>query len=349
MITASLNQAWMYRGGAFTLVVEILQHDTKEPYSIPDAGVAKLRIAQTSAHRSSLLEKEASSYNKDIGIARFEFEAADTEALLAISYDLTIHLEVGVDIFPVFVGRFALVDFNPTASEKTCDRRNVELLIRRVREELRADGPDGSGYSDFIIMDAINSALDDLAGLFTIRDQIELTTAAQQNTYDLTEALRSDITDIVRVEYNNRKIPGKQIDSFLELSAATEGSVREWLLWGTKLILIGEVENNKPMRLWITRPPKRLTKAGDIPETPGYADEAIIAYAISVCYRESKDYERANYHYSIYVGQKNEILRKSVPQAQKDHLPKMRDSYAKPFRSKQRFARTDLNPGGGYR
>lgn len=228
-------------------------------------------------------------------------------------------------------------------------RRNIETILRRVREELRAEGPDGAGYSDFIIIDAINSALDDLSGVFTIRDEMEFTTETGVNTYDLKEVLPSEIVDIIRIEYDGVKTRGQQIDQFIEATVTTEGAVREWLLWGKKLTLIGEVEGGKTVKLWVTRPPKRIEDRNSLPETPGYADEAIIAYAVSVCYRESKDYDRANFHYSVYLGQKNELIKRAVPQAQKDVLPRMRDSYAGPFKSTRGFVRTDRNPGGGYR
>lgn len=228
-------------------------------------------------------------------------------------------------------------------------RRNVETIMRRVREELRAEGPDGAGYSDFIILDAINSALDDLSGVYTIRDEMEFVTAEGVNTYDLLEVLPSEIVDIIRVEYDGVKTRGRQIDQFIEATVTTEGAVREWLLWGKKFTLVGQVDDGKTVKLWVTRPPKRMVDKNSIPETPGYADEAIIAYAVSVCYRESKDYDRANFHYSVYLGQKNDLIKRAIPQAQKDVMPKMRDSYAGPFRSSTRFIRTDKNPGGEYR
>lgn len=348
MITAHLSQEWMYRGGDFTLVVQIIMEPTGEAYVIPPDGEVKLRLAQTSAHQSSALELEPEFYSREAGIVHFKFAARDTKDLPAIAYDLTIHLNEWPKVYPVYKGRFALVDFNPEVSETPSPRRNVELLIRRVREELRADGPDGAGYSDFIIMDAINSALDDLSGIFTIRDQVEFTTEEGVIKYDLEEVLGIEVVDIIRVDYDGTRIPGKQIDPFMDTLLLGEGKVREWFLWGKQLTLVGKVEAGKTIKLWITRPPKRLRLAGDTPETPSYADEAIIAYAISVCYRESKDYDRANFHYSVYVGQKGDLLRKAVPQMQKDSLPVMRDSYAGPFRQRRGFVRTDRNPGGRY-
>lgn len=227
-------------------------------------------------------------------------------------------------------------------------RRNTDTLIRRIREELRADGPDGAGYSDFIIIDAINSALDDLSGIFTIRDTAEFTTRAGENTYNLAEETGVEIVDIIRIEYDGNKTSGKRIDPYLDLTVSTEGPVREWFLWGKSITFVGEVEDNKTVRLWITRAPKKISTRDDVPELPSYADEAIVAYAVSVCYRESKDYDRANYHYSIYLGQKNELLRRGIPQGQKDGLSVMRDSYMGPFRPYlwRGCVRTDKNPGG---
>jgi len=243
--------------------------------------------------------------------------------------------------------RITLKDYSYSGGGGTV-RRNTDTLIRRIREELRADGPDGAGYSDFIIIDAINSALDDLSGIFTIRDTVEFTTRAGENTYNLAEETGVEIVDIIRIEYDGNKTSGKRIDPYLDLTVSTEGPVREWFLWGKSITFVGEVEDNKTVRLWITRAPKKINTRDDVPELPGYADEAIVAYAVSVCYRESKDYDRANYHYSIYLGQKNELLRRGIPQGQKDGLSVMRDSYMGPFRPYlwRGYVRTDKNPGG---
>lgn len=348
MLTASLNQEWMYRGGDFTLIVQILTEASNEPYVIPPEGSVNLRLAQTSAQGNSVLDTEADAYYRDEGIVNFRFTAEDTRDLLAISYDLTIHVTDGNSVFPVFTGRFALREFNPPAVEPT-NRRTVEHLLRRVREELRAEGPDGAGYSDFIIMDAINSALDDLSGVFTIRDEVIFTTEENVNTYDLRDITPIEVVDIIRIDYDGVKIGGKHLDKHIESSVVTDGAVKDWLLWGNKLTLHGKVGSGSTVKLWITRPPKRIRDKDSLPETPSYADEAIIAYAVSVCYRESKDYDRANFHYAIYMGQKNDLLKRAVPQMQKDQLSVMRCSYAKPFRSRRGFIRTDTNPNGVYK
>ena len=348
MITANLNQEWMFRGGKFTLSVRAISDETGDPFVIPEDSVAKLRLAETTAHSSAVFEKEATSYVHPQGVMYFELTAVETANLAAMSYDLTVHIEHGLEIYPVYKGRFALVDYAPGADTEASSRRTVELLMRRVREELRADGPDGSGYSDFIIIDAINSALEDLSGIFTIRDTIEFETTAGQNSYDLGSGEEAEILNIIRVEYDGNKTTGRQIDTFLDMAVPTDGPVREWFLWGKQLTFIGGVEGGKSVRLWITRPPKRIATKGDVPETPGYVDEALVAYAISVCYRESKDYDRANYHYAIYSAQKNDLLRRAVPQGQRDHMAVMRSSYMGPFRQRRGFVRTDRNPGGSY-
>jgi len=231
-------------------------------------------------------------------------------------------------------------------------KRNIDTLIKRVREELRAEGSDGAGYSSFIVIDALNSALDDLSEIFTIRDVVEFTTEADKNTYDLTDitGFAGIIYDIIRVEYDGNLTHGAVIDEYLDKHINDEGPVREWFLWGTALTLIGEIEAEKEVKLWVNRAPKHLPYDGkeSTPETPRYADEALIAFAISVCYRESKEYERANYHHGIYREIKQNLTRRAIPQGQKDALPIMQDSYAGPFRSPRGFTWTDKNPRGRW-
>ena len=222
-------------------------------------------------------------------------------------------------------------------------RRDTDALIRRIREELRAEGPDGAGYSDFLVQDAINSAIADLSEVFPVRDTIELTTEIGQNTYDLSNYT---IFDIIKVEYNGSLIDGYPLKDYLDLNIKDEGPVNKWVLWGNYLIFIGEVDEAVTVKLWVSRAPSKLEDKGDIPETPSYADEAIIAFALSVCFRESRSYDRANYYYRLYVGQKSNILRRAVPQGQRESLPKMNDSYWKPHRSRRSGARSDTNPGG---
>ncbi len=230
-------------------------------------------------------------------------------------------------------------------------RRDIEYLLKRIREELRAEGPDGAGYSDFLIIDAMNSALEDLGEVFPVRDTVTFATTTTElvvdSSYDLTESLDiSSLINILKVEYDGKVISNMSISEYLEKTIKDEGEVAHWVLWGNAFILLGEVEAAKPVTLWITRSPAKIKDKGDIPETPSYADEAIVAYTLSVCYRESKDYERANYHYGIFLKQKDNILRRAIPQGQKEALPMMSDSYCGPFRSVQTSQRTDTNPGG---
>lgn len=226
-------------------------------------------------------------------------------------------------------------------------RRTLDHLRQRIREELRAEGPDGAGYSDFFLKDTINSALDDLSEIFTIRDKVTLVAKDDLTTYDLKEELpRIQIEDIIRVEYDNKILQGISLDTYLDKKFPNEGEVIEWTLWGDTLILVGKVEEDKDISLWVTRSPCRLEYKDDIPDVPGYADEAIIQYSITACYRESKDYERANFHFGIYRHEKNNLLRRAVPQGQKDYLPRVRDSYWGVVRGREGISRSDTNPGG---
>jgi len=227
-------------------------------------------------------------------------------------------------------------------------RRTVEYLIKRVREELRAEGADGAGYSDFIILDGLNTALDDLSSIFVIRDVDTITSVADQHDYDLLDLLGMEVFEIIRITYDGNLMKGKSIDHYLKKDIKNEGPVRSWFLWGTQLTLIGEVEADKEVKIWLNRGPKFLQGKDDIPDTPRYADEALIAYAMSICYRESKDYERANYHYRIFGHQKNALLQRAVPQLQRDFQTQMRDSYQGPHRGSKRFFWTDTNPRGDY-
>ena len=222
-------------------------------------------------------------------------------------------------------------------------RRTVEDLLKRIREELRAEEPDSAGYSDFIVIDAINSAIADLAEVFPVRDKVEFSTVVGQNTYELDDL---DIHNIVKLEYDGKLIEGYPLKKYLDLSIKEEGPVNRWVLWGKYLIFIGEVDKIAPVKLWVTRAPSKLQNKDDVPEIPDYADEAIIAYALSVCFRESRSYDRANYYYRTFVGQKNNILRRAVPQGQREVLPKVSDRYWGPHRPRQSGVRSDTNPGG---
>ena len=223
--------------------------------------------------------------------------------------------------------------------------RTLEYLVKRIREELRAEGPMGGGYSDFFIIEAVNSALEELAEVFTIRDTLEFTTSEGLTTYVLSDEFpNTRIDKIIRVEYDDKPLTGIVLDEFLSKTLPAEGSVNEWTLWGETLILVGEIEENKTIKLWVTVHPTKVQNKNDEFNVPSYADEAVAQYAISACYRQSKDYERANYHYNIFLTQKNLLLKRDVPQGQRDYTPVMRDSYWGPVSS--RDGASYFIPGG---
>lgn len=157
------------------------------------------------------------------------------------------------------------------------------------------------------------------------------------------------IDDIIRITYDGNLLQGVVIDHYLNLDTTTEGPVRNWLLWGKNLILIGEVEDLKEVNLWVTREPKNLINDGDIPETPYYSDEALIQYTVAACYRESRDYERAEFHFSGYNMKKNSLLKRAVPQGQKDVRAQASSDYFSPISQTYGVPRTDRNPGGRYK
>ncbi len=222
--------------------------------------------------------------------------------------------------------------------------RTVDTLRRRIREELRAEGPDEAGYSDFIVLHAINSAIQDLAEVFPIRDVEVITTEEDKNEYDLGD---TGIYKIEKVQYSGKLIDYIATRDYAGIIADEDtGPVNRWTRYGRKLSLVGKVEAGKEISLWVSRTPKRLENKDDVPETPDYADEAIVAYALSVCSREGRSFDRADYYYRIFLNQKEEVLRRAVPQGQRDSQPKMRDDYWKPFRPSNRVRTSDTNPGG---
>lgn len=223
-------------------------------------------------------------------------------------------------------------------------RRNVETLLRRVREEIRAEGPDEAGYSDFIVLDAINSAIQDLAEVFPVRDVIKITAEAGVNDYDLSD---TTVYKIEKLQYDGRLIDYMPTNAYADYKSDEDlGPVNRWTLFGKKLILVGKVEADKEISLWVSRSPNILKEKNDVPEVPDYADEAIVAYALSVCCREGRSFDRADYYYRIFLNQKNEILRRAVPQGQRYSQPKMKDDYWPAFRPgkmvRSRFQREPL-------
>ena len=222
--------------------------------------------------------------------------------------------------------------------------RNVETLRRRIKEELRAEGPDEAGYSDFMILQGINSAIQDLAEVFPINDVEKITTEEEKKEYDLSD----NIYKIDKVQYDGRMLEYMQTRDYVDYKLDEDvGPVNRWTLYGKKLILIGKVEDDKEISLWVSRSPKRLESKDDVPEVPDYADEAIVAYAMSICCREGRSFDRADYYYTIFLNQKQEILRRTVPgQGQSDRKPRARDDYWPAFRPSRRVRTSDTNPGG---
>jgi len=223
-------------------------------------------------------------------------------------------------------------------------RRDIQSLVRVVREELRAEGADGAGYSDFFIANAINQAMGELSGIYPIRDNIVITTEEGVNEYSIVED--AVIDDVLRVIYDGAKLDGMVLDDYLEVVDKTEGYVRGWLLWGKEIRLVGKVEGNKRLDLWVTRAPNPMIELTDTPETPYYADAAIVQYTIASCYRESKEYERASFHHNIFLHKKAELLQRGVPQGQKGSRVYAKSGYFPPVGTRGRYRRSDTNPGG---
>jgi len=221
--------------------------------------------------------------------------------------------------------------------------RTLEFLIKRIREELRAEGPNAVGYSDFIIIDGINAAMIDLSETFPVQDEYSFTTSDGVNSYEIDY---DAVYNIIKAEYDNTILESIPIKEYLDSNSKTTGDVTKYTLWGKSFILLGAVEDSKDVNMWVTRQPNRVEEKDDTPEIPSYADEAITAYALSVCYRESRNFDKANYYYGVYIAQKSNVLRRGVPQRQKEYLPKMGDSYWGAFRPSRSTIKSDTNPGG---
>lgn len=222
--------------------------------------------------------------------------------------------------------------------------RTVETLRKRIREELRAEGPDEAGYSDWMILQGINTAIQDLAEVFPINDIVKIETEEGKNEYDIPE----NIYKIDKAQYDGRLLEYMQTRSYVDYKLDEDvGEVNRYTIYGKKLILIGKVKGDKEISLWVSRSPKRLEGKDDVPEVPDYADEAIVAYAMSICCREGRSFDRADYYYTIFLNQKQEIMRRTIPgQAQADRKPRARDDYWPAFRPSRRVRTSDTNPGG---
>lgn len=222
--------------------------------------------------------------------------------------------------------------------------RDLESLVRIVREEVRAEGPDGGGFTDLFIEDAINEAISGIAEFFPIKDTVELESEEHKNEYELETDF--EIENIYYVFYGNSRLTPIDINQYHQIRTKDEGKVSYWTYWGGKLFLTGEIEAEKPIILWITRAPKKLKDKGDTPEVPYYCDKAIKQYAVSACFRESRDYERANFHYGIYRNELQSIVGRAVPQEGRGTSPMIDDSYFPPVNAGHTVRRTDENPGG---
>lgn len=227
-------------------------------------------------------------------------------------------------------------------------RRDVESLLRRVREELRAEGPDGGGWSDFFLLEAMNAAQADLAEEFPIRDILSFQTEDKKE-YDLKEKFPdTEIENILRVTCAGTHLYMLEPDAMLQFDQEEDMPVRYWFLWGNILYLVGNVEKGESVKLYVTRAPYPLTETqkGVEPEMPYYADEALVHYAVSAAFRESRDYDRANFYYELYTRAKQAAIRRGTPQRQRDGRPVMRDTYWPPVGGAGPVRKTDTNPGG---
>ena len=228
-------------------------------------------------------------------------------------------------------------------------RRDLESLVRLVREEVRIEGPDGGGISDLFVEEAINDAIGKLAEHYSIKDRIQHTTEEDKNKYHILDE-GMEIEKILFITYDGKRLEGISTDTYLDMIESDVGPVRYWLLWGNEIVLTGEVEGGKELDIWITRPPKPLKDRGDEPELPYYTDIAIKQYAVSACHREMKDYERANYHYTIFKNELEHLLRRGVPQGQRNYKQRINDEYFPAVQWRRGgYRRTDEDPGGrGY-
>lgn len=208
--------------------------------------------------------------------------------------------------------------------------RTLADIRRRVREELRAEGPDGGGYSDFFLDQQINSAIGVLSGIYPIRDTFTFTTTEGQNEYDLDVVVGDDmdVDKIVRLTYDGFDVPASNFrDHFA--TYIRSGVVRGWTLWGRKITFHGDVEEGTEVKIWVTRMPKRVSDPEDEPELPPHADEAIVHFVIAACYRESRDYDRATQHYRNFLHHEERLRSRDIPQGQRN-VPTMMSSFYSP-------------------
>lgn len=210
--------------------------------------------------------------------------------------------------------------------------RTLSFLRRRIREELRAEGPDGGGYSDFFLDQQINSAIGVLSAIYPIRDTFTFDTVEDQDEYNMDDIVDDDmdVDKIIKLTYDDTELPGSRLDSMLYNSSL---SVYGWTLWGRTIILYGEeIEADKEVKIWVTRAPQPLVDPEDESELPQYTDEAIIQFVIAACYRESRDYERATTHYHNFLHHEDRLRKRDIPQGHRAYPTQMSNIYSQPVR-----------------
>lgn len=232
--------------------------------------------------------------------------------------------------------------------------QKLQILRRLIREELRAEGADGAGYSDFFIDQQVNACLRDLSELFTIRDSFSFTATLATNSYSIATkaaaaSLGADVENVLGVDYDGSPILYIDFNAYREIDDKTTGDVEKYTIWGDNLILIGAV-TALVVKIWVTRGPKTVKVDADTPETPYYADEAIAEFVVAACYRESKDYERASFHWAVFQNKRQSVARRATPQGQRDQMPAMKADYWGPVSWSDGLARSkqtsDTDPGG---
>ncbi len=116
--TAMTVADWMYRGSNFTIPVQCLDEDG-DIAILDEDDTAFLRLYHDSTNTSTLLEVEASLIYKDIGLVVFTLEPADTEELVAKTYEFSVHIlssEGRVD--PVLTSKLGILPFNTPVVEE---------------------------------------------------------------------------------------------------------------------------------------------------------------------------------------------------------------------------------------
>lgn len=205
--------------------------------------------------------------------------------------------------------------------------RTLEVQLRRWREKLRVEGPDGEGFSDPFMIKSADDAVQDLAEVFPIQDTFTFPIAAVARTYDLQVKAGTEVIEaIAAVFYNTLKLVYLQPKEYFALVTLDEGDVTRYTIWGTTLYLVGLVVNADTITIWFTRTPNHITAKGHIPETPEFADPAIEAWVLAECCEEDKMFDRAAYYRNRYRELKISLANRKIPQMQKDSQPSMNNS-----------------------